>query len=180
MKTKSNSTPQIIINGNHANFTGNTFINNLECNIKLDRLGKRELNNLYKSSESVRNAAKKKAQEKYFDEVENYLYKSIGEVIRLMKENVKKDNKNLSLIDSAQLPRFKYDDCSNGMGDLERALTTLCIPILSQVTNLNEADIKRAFIENPCSLFREEEKDGLQVSYKVENDNIYKVVKELA
>ena len=71
---KTNNTPQIVINGNAARFTGNTFINNLECNIRLENMGKRELNNLYKSSESVRKAAKKKAQEQYLEEVERKLF----------------------------------------------------------------------------------------------------------
>lgn len=177
---KTSNTPQIIINGNAAKFTGNTFINNLECNIRLENMGKRELNNLYKSSESVRKAAKKKAQEQYFEEAESYLYKAIDAAINLMKIKVSniRDESDL-LIDREQLPKFKYDD-TNGVSSLAHALQVLSINILSNAINLSEKDIKKAFIENPCGLFREENENGAQVSYKVEDNNIYKVIKELA
>lgn len=177
---KTNNTPQIIINGNAARFTGNTFINNLECNIRLENMGKRELNNLYKSSESVRNAAKKKAQEQYLEEAENYLYKSIGDAINLMKIKISNSKDKFdTIIDGEKLPKFKYDDVSS-VGSLAQALQALGIIILSNAINLSENDIKKAFIENPCGLFREENENGTQVSYKVEDNNIYKVIKELA
>ena len=177
---KTTNTPQIVINGNTAKFTGNTFINNLECNIRLENMGKRELNNLYKSSESVRKAARKKVQEQYLDEAENYLYKAIGDAINLMKIKISNNNdKPDNIIDGEKLPKFKYDDVSS-VGSLAQALQALGIIILSNVTHLSEKDIKRAFIENPCGLFREENENGAQVSYKVEDNNIYKVIKELA
>lgn len=177
---KTNNTPQIIINGNAARFTGNTFINNLECNIRLENMGKRELNNLYKSSESVRNAAKKKAQEQYLEEAENYLYKSIGDAINLMKIKISNSKDKFdTIIDGEKLPKFKYDDVSS-VGSLAQALQALGIIILSNAINLSENDIKKAFIENPCGLFREENENGTRVSYKVEDNNIYKVIKELA
>lgn len=177
---KTNNKPQIIINGNAARFTGNTFINNLECNIRLENMGKRELNNLYKSSESVRNAAKKKAQEQYLEEAENYLYKSIGDAINLMKIKISNSKDKFdTIIDGEKLPKFKYDDVSS-VGSLAQALQALGIIILSNAINLSENDIKKAFIENPCGLFREENENGTQVSYKVEDNNIYKVIKELA
>lgn len=177
---KTSNTPQIIINGNAARFTGNTFINNLECNIRLENVGKRELNNLYKSSESVRNAAKKKAQEQYLEEAENYLYKSIGDAINLMKIKISNSKDKFdTIIDGEKLPKFKYDDVSS-VGSLAQALQALGIIILSNAINLSENDIKKAFIENPCGLFREENENGTQVSYKVEDNNIYKVIKELA
>lgn len=177
---KTNNTPQIIINGNAARFTGNTFINNLECNIRLENMGKRELNNLYKSSESVRKAAKKKVQEQYLDEAENYLYKAIDVAINLMKIKVSNINDESDLlIDREKLPKFKYDDVSS-VGSLAQALQALSVIILSNVKHLSEKDIKNAFIENPCDLFREENENGAQVSYKVEDNNIYKVIKELA
>lgn len=84
-----------------------------------------------------------------------------------------------TIIDGEKLPKFKYDDVSS-VGSLAQALQALGIIILSNAINLSENDIKRAFIENPCGLFREENENGTQVSYKVEDNNIYKVIKELA
>lgn len=171
---KTNNTPQIIINGNHANFTGNTFINNLECNIKLDRLGKRELNNLYKSSESVRSAARKKTQKKYVQDVENYLYKSIHDVVNLIQSQIENDTTKEQL--STELfPTFKHDN-NNDVGSLAFALKLLSTVIISNIENIKESEVKKAFTENVKELFSSEEINGTKTDYTVKDNRIIEVI----
>lgn len=165
--TKQNEGRKVVnltINGGNGHNFSNMF-NDYSVSVRkpLEDLNKWELRRLYKANEKVQQKAEEQYKKEKLEEVENFLYKAIPDIINTLTEHIEQGEKFVcEPVD--YFAKGKNEQMPNGVSQGLFALFSLLSGMLK---NISKKDIAVYFSNNPKKVFDKAE-------YSVDNDfNLY-------